>query len=277
MKFLIFIFAAISSTFAISFNCQYTSQYFNEIGTNYGCIKPTLSNIAATKELTAVSGTHESGRSNSDVRALYIYGQPELTYIPRGIEKLYPNLIGLIIINTNISSINGDELNGLPNLKHFQFTNNRKVERIPGNLFSKNPALIFVQFASNNIKHVGENILDGLTSLRYASFCYNYCASNIPESTYPTLSIPALKEFLKKNCTDIQPTCSELPVNEVVCKLQDQNKVLIEKNAALESQVNKLILNNADINQKLDRLIMDTSVIAQIREVVTQIAKRLYV
>lgn len=277
MKVLILIFAVISSTFAITLNCQYSNYYFNEIGTIYACYQPTLSNILSTKEVTASTGTHQAGKSNADVRALFIYGQKELTYFPRGIEKIYPNLIGLIVINTNITTLNGDELNGFPNLKHFQFTANKNLVRVPGNLFTKNPLLVFMTFASNNIKHVGEKILDGLTSLRHASFAYNYCASTIADSTYPSISISALNDFLKKNCTDIQPTCSELSVNENVCKLQEQNQNLIVKNTAMEDKINQLVLSNVEINQKLDRLIMDTSIIAQIKELVVQIGRRLYI
>lgn len=245
MKFLILIFATISAINSLTLDCPFeTLNWANYLGEGYTCYTPKLSNIAENQRITAVTGTHETGKNNTNVKVLNISFNTNLTYFPRGIENFFPNLIAIFISHTNITAINGDELLPFPKLTHFQIAVNPHFERVPGNLFSNNPLLQVISFYKNNIKHVGEGIMNGLNSLRWIEFNRNYCINQL---AYPK-DVPTLVEFLRNNCTDIYPpptTTTPAPicgdVNEVVCRLEQQNKFLIEKISSLENKIDQLI------------------------------------
>jgi hypothetical protein len=247
MKLLILILASIASINSLTLDCPFeTKIWANYVGEAYTCYYPTLSNIAESQQLTGVFGTHEAGKSNSDVKVLNIAFNMNLTYFPRGIENFFPNLIALYISNTNITSIHGDELIPFPKLTNFQIAVNPYFERVPGNLFSNNKLLQVVSFYKNNIKHVGEGIMNGLSSLRWIEFNRNYCINKL---AYPA-DFPTFVEFLRTNCTDIEPPTTTTPapicgeVSEVVCTLQLQNQFLIGKISSLESKIDQLIAIN---------------------------------
>lgn len=247
MKFLILILATISSINSLTLNCPFkTLNWANYVGEAYTCYYPTLSNLYETQQITAVSGTHEDGKSNSDVKVLNIGNNVNLTYFPRAIENFFPNLIAIYISSTNITYIRGDELLAFPKLTNFQIAVNPSFERVPGNLFSNNPLLQVVSFYKNNIKHVGEGIMNGLKNLKWIEFNRNYCVNQL---AYPA-DFPTLIEFLRTNCTVVEPqttttTTTPAPIcgdiNEVVCALQSQNRILIEKITSIESKIDQIL------------------------------------
>jgi hypothetical protein len=260
IKILAFLIASFSIVNAVTFTCYFQDDAWVEVDNQYNCLVDTLGNLDEP-ELTAVYGTHLSGKSNSDVGTLSMYGQ-NLTFFPQRIENFFPNLAAIYFNGNNISSLNGDELN-FPNLVLFGLNDNPALERIPGNLFSSTRNLQTVYLDNNNIKHVGEGLLDGL-NLNEAYFWNNYCIDQYAE--YNSTELAALIETLNNNCTDSEtttttpePACGD--TNEVVCNLQEQNKeilaknqILIVKNANLEEKVEQLVADNEELKLKIENM-----------------------
>ena len=169
MKILILIFALISVTLAVTLNCKFVMGYGTNLPLTYGCYQSTLSNINETETLTAVYGTHMSGKSNADVGYLFIDSVASLTFFPRGIINFFANLIAIYINRCNISTLRGFELNVFIKLRWFGFQN-QPLERIPGNLFANKPLVHFASFQSNNIKHVSYDLLSSFSTAYIRKF-----------------------------------------------------------------------------------------------------------
>lgn len=238
--------------------------------------------MGVTQNVTAVTGTHLTGMSNSDVKGLRI--DADITFIPRRIEDFFPNLVILDFEASDIDSLVGDELDPFPGLVFFAIFKSRALERIPGNLFSQTRNLKELWLDQNNIKYVGEGLLDGLQYLGWADFADNYCV-NI-NAHYPS-QFPALIETLQNNCTDVdyvpppsppsattsvplntptQPTTPEPPssspcgnTNEVICSLQEENQILIENSEAIIAHNDELIASNAVLLIKVANLTVEIS------------------
>ena len=252
MKSLIFILSIISTVRAVTFNCEFRFVESLNLFSTYSCDDPIVSNVNESENLTAVSGTHMSGKTNNDVKGLFINHVPHLTFIPRGIENFFPNLQALGSFNTSISTLNGDELEPFTNLYWFRFVNIHGFERVPGNLFSSNPSMRHVDFSNNNIKHVGENFLNNNTNMIRLEFDNNYCVNQSAKYT----SIPPLIDHLRTNCTDIEvtteePSCGDF--NEIICELQEQNLILMAKNEEMKEEIQVLNTKVDEMSTNMDK------------------------
>lgn len=292
MKSLILIFAIISATNAITFNCTFQFVATTNLPSTYTCNNAIVSNVEDGAYLRGVYGQHESGKSDSDVKYLFILHVTHLAVFPRGIENFFPNLEAIYIGNSSITSLSGDELEPFGNLFWLSFSRNADFERIPGNLFNSNPLMRHIQFYDNNIKHVGVNLFSSLTNLIFLDFRFNYCVHKWVSNN--TAEIQVLINHLSTNCTDIEITTTTTPLtttlsttpmtttteqsscgdtNEIICDLQEQNQILIETNAemkeeimnlnskiddmstSMEEKFNELSQENAQMKQKLDEVL----------------------
>lgn len=269
MNNFILIVAFFATSRALELNCNnFIMREMNQLPMTYSCYLPELLRIEENQTVTAVFGIHIEGKSNLDVGMLYIRNYTSLEYFPRGIDKFFPNLIALAIDYCDINFLNGDEISAFPNLFWFVLNFNPNLIRIPGNFFSNNPNMATIWFAGNSIKQVGENLLSSLTNLNWASFLNNYCINRI---AFTSAQIPSIIETLASNCTDIQlttTTTTTVPpsncgnLNEVVCKLQEQNQILLDDNSRMKSQIeeintklNILSQENQEMNEKLDAIL----------------------
>jgi hypothetical protein len=162
----------------VRFDCQFRSHSFNYVGSFYTCFS-TITGTGST--LLEIKGTHEAGKSDSDIEGLIFENQP-LNDMPKGIENYFLNLKAIYIINSNLASISPSDL-PFPKLVYF-FPQSNKISSVDGNLFVNNPKLIRIGFNNNEIQHVGRDLLTGLKDLKYVDFRVNPCINkeaNTPE------------------------------------------------------------------------------------------------
>lgn len=204
MKLLLIILAIFATSRALTFNCEFRIAPYGDFPTVYSCDNAIISNIREGEVLTAVYGVHMRGKSNDDVKGFVTRNLPHLTFFPRAMENFFPNLEGISITHSNIHTLAGDEL-PFPNLYFFDFSWNRNLERIGGNLFDTTPQMVLILFGENNIKFVGENFMSNLIyeDWLYLDFLQNYCINQFA-NTVP--NIQALIKNLRTNCTDIDIT-----------------------------------------------------------------------
>lgn len=283
MKSLIIILSIISTSRAITFNCTFGYVMGPNLPSTYSCYNPIITNLNECDHLTAITGQHHDGKTNDDVKLLGIYNNPQLAFFPRAIENFFPNLEAISIWNSNISTLNGDELNPFKNLSWLSFTFSPNLEKIPGNLFKSTPLMKHISFQSNNIKHVEEGLFGSLPKLIFLDFHQNYCvdrnASGIAavrsliahlnnnctgidvttttkhvtstrvttttpvKTTRVTTTTSPVRSTLSSTTTTKEPTCGD--TTDLSCNLLEQNKLLIEMNAEMRKEM----------NQKLDKVL----------------------
>jgi hypothetical protein len=179
-----------------------------------------------------------AGKTNNDVKFLFFYSPSDVSFIPKGMEIIFPNFMALHFERCNIAKLNGDELRNYRNLEWFGITFN-PLENLPQNFFANNPKLRILWMHDNQIKHVGVNLLSSLQQLQWAQFHSNIC---VHKTAGDHSQVPALTESLNANCSK---TCYD--TTKTVCDLKEQNQILIENNSAIKYQV-------GEINQKVNIL-----------------------
>lgn len=198
--FLIFL-TLFSPSLAIVLDCKYYVESWGDpIGNRYTC-KPTVVREAEVRNVTAITGVHSNGKSNSDVEAFYLYNLHNQKFIPTGLSKFFPNLILHGADNCPIEKISGDEIKDFTKLKYI-FIANLLMETIPSDYFATNLKLerIYV-FGNQNLNKIGDNSLRDLKTLNYADFFGNKCINHVA-TTKP--QIPSLIQKLKDNCGYIE-------------------------------------------------------------------------
>jgi hypothetical protein len=232
---------------AISIECDFEMMDINVLfGDLYTCTVKTIT-MTGNKSLETVTGTHCSGKTNSDVKQV-LFGWSEscssMGFIPQNIHKLFPNFIGMRFYGTcNIQALTGDELRDYENLEWFEIEFN-PVDKIPGSLFRTNRKLKVVSFFGTAITKVGPNLLTGLEHLTSATFGGKCTSMGVYEDRAGILNVI---EKLKEQCpydddpsTDVSATCQASNIAKRTCQLEDENRTLKERVRRLNEDLARL-------------------------------------
>lgn len=145
--------------------CTFKSVNFWEIGQLYGCTGTfAADSISASGYIIEVTGSHESGKTNDDVRGLLMKNQ-QSPFIPKGIAQFFPNLEAFWSENCGFTRISKKDFEPFRKLKQVHFYMN-KIETLDADLFLANPMIQHISFARNPLKHVDLGTFDGLKDLR---------------------------------------------------------------------------------------------------------------
>lgn len=196
MKSLCIILIIVASTSALSFNCRFVETEWMAIGINYQC-QTTPLNVESSQYVTSISGLHVDNKTNHDVIAIHISNCTHLSYIPKGLLHIFPNLIGIYLDSCGIVSLNGTELNEYPQLKLFALEKS-PLYYVPGNFFVHNPDMLLISFVENKINATGRNLLINLNQLSEVYFEDNIC---INKNATIIEEIPEFNEKLNHDCS----------------------------------------------------------------------------
>lgn len=166
------------------------------IGEHYQCQTHPL-NVESSQYVTSVTGIHLANKTNNDVAAIHISKCNDLTYIPKGLVNVFPNLIGVYLQGCGISSLNGTELIEYPLLQLFALELS-PLQHVPGNLFEHNPDIFFVSFTDNTIRSTGRELLTNLDKLSEIYFENNTCIS---ANVTTMQGVPGFIEKLNNQCS----------------------------------------------------------------------------
>jgi Leucine-rich repeat (LRR) protein len=137
---------------------------------------------------------HKAGRSNRDVRGIRSEGQ-EINFIPRDIDRFFPNIIALYLPNANIAEIYEEDFKPFPNLRMLWMMNN-KIEVLEEHLFRNNPNLGEIAFNDNQLRQVSLNTFS-ILRLSYLYLNRNPCIDGNPS---PQLSMSTLINKVRLQC-----------------------------------------------------------------------------
>lgn len=145
--------------------------------------------------ITTVSNEGEFNGNYSAIELLLIDGV-NMKFLPLNIHEHMPNLQGLIIDESNLSSIQRSDLKFLNSLK-FLFIGNNNISELDEDLFVDNPRVEWLTFINNFTKKIGKNILKPLSNLTFANFQRNSCISF---KAVGSDEIEKLKRFIGRDC-----------------------------------------------------------------------------
>lgn len=153
--------------------------------------------VSSTNEtVTGVSGTLPGIVDYANITSLDIDSSPELEFLPSGIEKFFPNLEKIAIVETGLRAITSDDLKEFPKLKSLILRNN-KLSEIDSNLFEFNQHVEHIDLSGNELKFIGTNVLKPLANLKKINISNNQCAN---ETASDPSEIKKLKVRLNENC-----------------------------------------------------------------------------
>ena len=156
-------------------------------------------------------------------------------YLPKGIDKFFPNLERLAVYGSELKSLSQNDLKSLTQLKLVDFSMN-DLEFLDDDLFEFNQKLRYVNFKENKLKYVGENLLNNLKNLKQIDFNSNLCTKNEAIVVY---EIPALFQKLKTLC--------KFPPYVFLLREQWNEKMADLKTKSNQTAI-ELISKNSEIN-----------------------------
>lgn len=157
-----------TQTNAKGIDCFYYETWWTTLSSVYQCnAKINFIVDSDQNKVTNVTLNHKEGKTNNDVDFLYL-GEQNLTTLPKGIEKFFPNLKGINLTKNKVKVITKNDLKVFPSLQWFCASND--ITTLDDDLFSASPNLKYVSFRDNKIKHIGLNTFKPLTNLQYLSF-----------------------------------------------------------------------------------------------------------
>lgn len=124
-------------------------------------------------QVTSILGVHLPTKNNDDVIA-FKADAARFEYFPRGLEKIFKNLLSILINYSRLREIRQIDLKPFPKLKHLDLFDN-KLEFLEQDLFKFNRDLEVIWLSSNNIKVVDWSTFDGLKKLKSLYMGDNIC------------------------------------------------------------------------------------------------------
>lgn len=181
------------------------------------CVVEKISITSWNKTETTVNGHSGNYYQQFNVRTLWIESTQKsaLDFWPKGIEKVFPELEVIAIINSNLSSIIQSDLKDFSKLKEIYLSKNL-IDSVDSNLFEFNPELRIIDFNDNKLKFVGQDILKPLKKLEKVSFRRNVCFSRGSETL---AELKELKAEMNLKCSSPTMRVSPPSTTNAVCDL----------------------------------------------------------
>lgn len=126
------------------------------------------------------------------VEFLYVYRQT-LNALPKNIDRFFPNLIAIVIVNSYFITITAEDLQPFLKLLYFVSHTNPLVS-LDGDLFKHTRKLKFIRMNNSQLQHVGNDLLSGLSDLEYSDFRKNPCI-NVEANTSTIYSSVEKRDF----------------------------------------------------------------------------------
>lgn len=250
----------ITSVHNIEINCvfRYESYYStsNSSEMDYFCAiwNPAITRLE-DKNILTVTGDHQAGKSNKDVKGIKFNRYQDLTFFSTlsQFREVFPSFRNLHFFESNLNGLSSQDLKYFPDLEYFSM-NNSKISSIPSTLFQNNKKLKLIQFEGNKeLNFIGQDIFNIPSNLQYVRFAKNKCLNEeilaegrtqINQLSVRISSSSCLSDFdrLQQTIMNLK-TEVEDQKKMMIGKLElvnDYGKKITEKVAALENADNYL-------------------------------------
>jgi len=235
ISFVCLLFTLISSLSSTNVTCDYKTSTFWAATSMYNCYVTYSIDIEKPEnaEIASVTGRHSYGKSSDSEIVFYSY-KKNIHYFPRGLEKIYKNLNGIILYKEPINFIQQSDLKPYTKLIFLQVAET-KIEVIEDGLFDFNPQLKYLALNENKIFHIGLKVFDNLNNLQSLYLGKNICIDDKVEDNRS--NVPKLIAIVKGLCMSTE----FFAIDERFLKLEDEMNNLNRRNfRAFEKNVQKL-------------------------------------
>lgn len=182
-------------------------------------------------------------------------------FLPRGIEKFFPQVQGISISNSKLKSITKHDLEAFKDLKEF-FLQQTELEALEKDVFEFNGELRGVSIKNNSkLRLVGEDILDSLSKLEVVNFQFNQC---IDEIAADQIKIAELQNHLIEKCSPANLFASTVTTTTAATDIKVKSEVEIRVLEArkdgdhpIRKSKNERITNRDNTNE-IEKLKLET-------------------
>jgi hypothetical protein len=215
-------------------------KYFGNI---YNC-EPQNIEIMTRENITKITGIHQSGKSNDDVKAIHFEISGTWNFLPSGFGNYFKNLKGLSVSNAKLKAVSRSDLQQFTSLVILSLSGN-ELEVIEENLFEFNLNLEEIYFEGNKIKKVGYNVLSPLKKLSLADFSYNVCISRVAENV---IEVELLNNELNQNCFNVMEA-----IKKEISSLKSEMEIMSEQNR-LQNEMLRETLTNLSASDDIETI-----------------------
>ena len=136
-------------------SCTYRNSLFWAATNMYNCyvIKELNINSEEKAVITGASGEHFSGKSSDSEIVFYSYDR-NVHFFPKGLDKVFRNLNGIILYSEPICLIQQSDLKPYTKLVFLQLADTN-IEVLEDGLFDFNLELKYLALNENKILHIG--------------------------------------------------------------------------------------------------------------------------
>lgn len=228
----------------------------------YTC-EGTAVNIGNLGTIEAITGAHLSGKNESSVTNLIIYGQFEVKTVPLDLYKFFPNLEAIYLSKNPIKYVGREHLYGLSKLKTAIFIDNQ-IEAIGNDLFEYQPNQIeAISFSYNPLKNIGLNVFSEMSRLRsfhtlpgYYENCYKGFVENDVNGAARMIAELKLKCFpTEEMILGHKFNILHKSFENLLLKLENDFESLKKRDAELSKSLNQVKTN---LNSKFTSLTIES-------------------
>jgi chromosome segregation ATPase len=161
-------------TAAVVIECEFYTVGWSVVGSIYTCYLLFDQSItSAGVTVTSATGNHMRSMSHADVKGFYSSSKT-IIFMPRGLNDVFPNLIGIIISRAGMKELHQSDLKQFPRLRYLELSNNA-LTVIERELFKFNPELEYISLADNQINQIYPTVFDHLNKLSRLLLRSNLC------------------------------------------------------------------------------------------------------
>lgn len=108
-------------------------------------------------KITRIIGDHIEGKNDDDVNML-LFDSSEVHFFPRGLDKIFKNLTGIMILSCGLKRITRNDLVGLTNLKYLTLDDNQ-LRLLSPDLFVGMNKLKHIAIRNNKLRILSSKLL----------------------------------------------------------------------------------------------------------------------
>jgi hypothetical protein len=218
---------------AISINIECDYGIFDSshaYGDKYRCLVKNDIKIILPEDvyIESVIGTHNGGKTNDNDIHFHISSK-SVQYFPRGMEKFFKNLKGIVIWHTQLKEIHQEDLKPYRNLNNLYLSGN-DIEIIEDGLFDYNPDIEVIIFENTKLFHISPTVFNNLTKLITLFFNGNVCTKLLSIRDRATTS--NVISGVKKSCISSE----FLNLMKKLENLEEMTKISVLRNSQGFSQ-----------------------------------------
>jgi hypothetical protein len=167
------------------------------------------------QQITSINGISGSNAIDNDVTALRVDGQT-VNYFPRGLEKFFPNIEIMFVVDCKLKAITNQDLASFPQLKELRLSHN-DIEELDDDLFAANKKLISISLSYNRIKFIGEVTFKPLKQLDFLFLNSNKCINK--DAFFDVSKVNEIIDEVRKQCQ------SEIRMNDKIPNIANNLRV----------------------------------------------------